>query len=92
VTDTPDTAALVGEAKELLAKATPGPWLVGYSVTEGDVWRLYAADLDIADADNQADAALIARAPTLIAQLCDEVERLQDRITARARAEREVQR
>ena len=73
----PDTAALVGEARELLAKATPGPWLVGYSVTEGDVWRLYAAERDIAESDNQADAALIARAPTLIAQLCSEIERLQ---------------
>ena len=96
-----DTAALVGEAKELLAKATPGPWEFNGSSERDPCCQLYATsewvdeyEADILSTDgchelliSDENKALIARAPTLIAQLCDEVERLREELV-RAKQDR----
>jgi hypothetical protein len=76
----PDAAALVGEAKELLANATPRPWRIRNlgrhdltAVKAGKEWAGPALTTVMGD-NSVADADLLARAPTLIAQLCDALE------------------
>lgn len=52
-----------------LAAATPGPWrLQGEYVCADD------GEVDVAETFNLRDRALIAQAPTDLADLCDEVE------------------
>ena len=62
-------AELVAEARGLLAKATSEPWTVD---VQGFVVRIDAFGLTLEDA-----TAIAAAAPTLIANLCDELERLE---------------
>lgn len=61
---------LLDEAERLLAEATPGPWttsgLRNLTHIEHDATRNHIASMP---KRNKADAALIARAPTLIAEL-----------------------
>lgn len=74
----------VTHARELLAKATPGPWEVRIR-DSGDVevvkdhehieWICSVGDE--AERAAIADAELIAAAPTLLAELADEVNRLR---------------
>jgi len=73
----------VDEARRLLAEATPGPW---EAVTSGPREWLIEAGRETHRGSpihharvlsTVADAALIAAAPTLLAALCDEVERLR---------------
>jgi hypothetical protein len=74
------TNSAVDEARELLAKATPGPWehdrlsvkcstsyLLQDNVSHGD---------DTYSNFTEDDCALIARAPELLKALSDEVDRL----------------
>lgn len=87
---------LVVEARELLSKATPGPWTV--KPIEGQ------AEFEIADAkrdwqvccvagyagarrldgnyESEANADLIARTPDLLSSLCNELEQLRSQHTA----------
>ena len=63
----------VTRARELLAVATPGPWVAdGLGGNIDAPSGLVAEVLSWSD----ADAELIAAAPTLLAELADEVERL----------------
>ena len=78
----------------MLAKATPGPWEFNGSSERDPCCQLYATsewvdeyEADILSTDgchelliSDENKALIARAPTLIAQLCDEVEGLQEEL------------
>jgi hypothetical protein len=86
VADQSDTAApdLPG-IREMLAKATPGPWVVN-EYEDVEAWGYGVAFLSdpypnedgfrgIDGIVKEADAELTARAPTLIAQLCDALER-----------------
>lgn len=79
----------VARARELLAKATPGPWwlLNEYAEPweEGGEWHVYGRVGNriprvVDNSEDQltwADAELIAAAPTLLAELAAEVDRLQ---------------
>lgn len=78
----------VAEARELLAAATPGPWQFEESGNsecgDGCCWewwgnRVLGGDSIVVEYDGlcEADADLIAAAPTLLAALADEVERLR---------------
>ena len=66
---------ILDEAKRLLAEATPGPWttsgLRNLTHIEHDATRNHIASMP---KRNAADATLIARAPTLIAELVAMVE------------------
>lgn len=87
-TEPPD---LVVEARELLAKATPGPWtqsalavayIVGPADTDFEVIASvgeYREDgiLERRFKNCASNMSLITRAPELLRQLCDEVERLR---------------
>lgn len=66
-------------ARELLDKATPGPW-----VADGLEGNLDAPSGRVAEVIlwGEPDAELIAAAPTLLAELADEVERLQAKVDA----------
>jgi len=80
---------LVTEARRLLAEATPG-------ITELDWYHIlrffskhypgsWCGDFDGPDPPNhQRDSKWIAAAPTLLAQLADEVEQLQKRLDTTA--------
>ena len=84
----PEPTALtsVARARELLAKATPGPWWLLNEYTEpweeGDEWHVYGRVGNriprvVDNSEDQltwADAELIAAAPTLLAELADDVE------------------
>lgn len=76
------------EIKELLAKATPGPWVSAEQPFGGvRVWAQHGTSIGIADvlsragvahpaqASCVANAQLIAAAPTIIAQLVEQVEK-----------------
>lgn len=74
---------LTARARRLVAAATPGPWAV--EGPDDDLWvmnagRSYSVAMlgsrAVAD-EVDANAALIAAAPTLIADLADEVDRLR---------------
>lgn len=73
---------LIKEARELLARATNAakqPMLVGRITrcTIGNFDAIAPADsAPVAYVADRADAALFARAPQLIQELCDEVDRL----------------
>ena len=84
----------VARARELLAKATPGPWeerrhhFMDGEWMESSVVPVEDGDFREGDGDCvrinscTADAELIAAAPTLLAELADEVERLQAKVAA----------
>jgi len=83
---TNDLTALIAEARALDAAATPGPWTTDvWCGTDGGVAargpHLRSDEDDEPGAEHyvraEADAALIARARTLLPQLADAVERLQ---------------
>lgn len=67
---------ILDEAKRLLAEATPGPWeVIGGGLIRSDRARFFIAQAETlrAEVPGTANAALIARAPTLIAELSDEL-------------------
>lgn len=64
-------------ARELLAKATPGSWEVSSVPPIIRAWGPWGAYHPVTDDMRTADAELIAAAPTLLAELADEVERLR---------------
>jgi hypothetical protein len=73
---------VVARARESLARATAGPWAV--YCPRGNRYHVktlkggYILEhLDPHDIRRGADAELIAAAPILLAQLCEEVERLR---------------
>lgn len=67
----------VTRARELLDKATPGPW-----VADGLGGNLDAPSGRVAEvlSWSDADAELIAAAPTLLAELADEVDLMQGEV------------
>ena len=73
------------EIKRLLAAATPGPWEVGANVVFADAAVDYdnengsgeIAQIEWRCQEKAANAQLIAKAPTLISELIEQVERLQ---------------
>lgn len=84
---------LVIEARELVAKATPGPFEVyPIKTMKGDiagfVWGKYLSDQKDADHFWSSelvpfdDAQMYARAPELLRQMADEVERLREHVKA----------
>lgn len=76
--DRDDTAQKIAEIREALEKATPGPW----NVEGKEIWKRagwYFGDnlhVYICDADNPANAHLIANAPEWLRFLLDELERV----------------
>lgn len=75
---TPDEIQAI---RERLLRATPGPWKAGAGVTlshvtlAGDIWT------EVADGiESEADADLIAHAPTDLSDLIAEVEKLRAQV------------
>lgn len=80
------------EARELLAKATQGPWRAVALLTDGENHHVLAGKFSdqhikatsddhnglVAFADLPANTELIARAPELLKTLADEVEQLRE--------------
>jgi hypothetical protein len=82
--DKPWHEEAVARAKALLANATPGPWAVRVSQDDhgrpcDDVISKGNGNINVCSEcdETTGDAALIAAAPTLIAELVAEVERLR---------------
>ena len=85
--DTPERD-VVREARELLSKATPGPWGVlpsnnstlAHVETQEGTTAEQGQGFTVCSIPKKRinDAELIARAPELLAALCDEVERLRE--------------
>ncbi len=70
-----DPAALVARAKELVSEATPGPWSWDDAFVYGpDPWNVVIADCGETVTARDENAALIAAAPTLIADLASALE------------------
>ena len=69
-----EAAAMIAEARTLCAAATPGPWTGGYSSQSGYAFEVYADDTYVCGAPVEADAAMIARARTLLPALADALE------------------
>ena len=71
----------VTRARKLLDKATPGPWCATYDRTgvmgspQESITTVIPTVVEFALSEH--DAELIAAAPTLLAKLADEVERLR---------------
>ncbi len=82
------SGAVITRARKLLAAATPGPWDAEYhQTTPHKWWGISYEEGEITDrifTNEEANAALIAAAPTLIEELCRELEA--------AREEREAHR
>lgn len=83
---------VVAEARELLGKATPGPWdWHTFSIDEDrdvcvvtakvPIHKTSSAIACIGTVSVSPDAALIAATPDLIDRLCAEVERLREALT-----------
>ena len=77
-------SAITERARVLMAAATSTPWTYarlerGWPDDDYDVW---AGGRPIGRADIEADAALIAAAPTLLAALCDESDALRAEVAA----------
>lgn len=95
----PQQTDIVSEARELLAKATLGPWRVERNTKRLEIspirpdgqWVSMIAQVYKSGRCNgssyrmpaEANAELIARAPELLRQLCDEVERLRGEVAKR---------
>lgn len=86
---------LVKDARELLSKATPWPWtrkpgafwICDVGNTGCGVWSTaYPLEGEpFPHAEQEADAALLARAPELLSALCDEVERLHQLVAIQSK-------
>lgn len=90
MTETTDPAALVARATELLTKATPGPWhtdptcgdeivINGDGVLVADCC-IFLGSEETREGENDSNSALIAAAPTLIADLASALEAALARI------------
>jgi hypothetical protein len=64
-------------ARELLAKATPRPWVhVSSPGFDGDVWEGVHDDDEMSVAFSPDNCRLIAAAPEMLAEALDEIDRL----------------
>jgi hypothetical protein len=68
---------VVTRARALLAAATPGPWRVDDPPVNGGHFVVGDGHDMVAETCPEHDAALIAAAPTLLAELADLVAKLQ---------------
>ena len=79
-----DPTKLIAEARALDAAATPGPWETGDPEHPGAVWTAADGDTLVARIPAgrwcEADAALIARARTLLPELADRLEACEKRL------------